>query len=74
MKGVSVYQNINAKVWNYLTASKYSDWKYKDSTHSKIVRKIYRVYFNLTNEKNKNITVVLYKMENFVHVSLKSCK
>ena len=32
-------------------------------------KKLDRRYFNLTNEKNKNIIVVLYTLENFVNFS-----
>ena len=43
------------KVWNTLTASKYCEWKYKDSTYSKFVINIDRRYFNLKNCENENI-------------------
>ena len=46
--------------WNSLTASKNCDQKYKEITDSKFVRKIDKRYFNLKNEKNKNIIKALY--------------
>ena len=69
MKGGSVDQHLNKKVWNYLIASRHCDWKYKDSTYSKFLRKIDRRYFNLKNEENNNIIVALYTMEHFVNFS-----
>ena len=63
MKSGSVDLNLNKKLWYILTASKFFYRKYKGSTYSKFSRRIDRRYFNLTNKKNKNIFVDLYKMQ-----------
>ena len=60
--------------WNSLTASKNCDQKYKEITDSKFVRKIDKRYFNLKNEKNKNIIKALYTKEIFFHYSEQYCK
>ena len=69
IKGRSVDQNLKTKVMVLSDYLKTCDRKYKKSTNSKFVRKSYRRYFNLKNDKNKDIIVVLYTMEVFVRFS-----
>ena len=70
IKNGYVDQNLIFK-WNSLTASNVFDIKYKESIDSKLVRKYDRRYFNLKNDKDKNIIVVQYKMAIFVHLIAK---
>ena len=51
----------------FLDCLKNCDRIYKESTDSKFLRKNYRRYFNLKNDKNKNIIVVQYTMVHYVH-------
>ena len=67
MKGGSVYRNIKTKCMELFDCFKNGERKYKESPGSKFVSKNDRRYFNLKNEKNKNITVVLYTMDHVVH-------
>ena len=40
MKGGSIDKDLKKRLYNSLTASNNCDWKYKESTDSKFVRKL----------------------------------